>query len=136
MILGWRQLFMLFHARITEGIQLHSPMRETAAEIYLHGIAICGLLGLAASVLLSLAVAGRRQIHRRNALFVALIGFGLAVSITRSHFDFYHLVNFLADAVGVLETKRLFLLNTVLLFTAALLLVLGRSLGKNRHGSL
>ena len=131
MILGSRQLFMLIHARVTG----YGPLREIVAGFapgsYFDGIAICGLLGLSVSALLSLVAAERKEIHKRNVLLVVLLGFCMALQVTKSHFNFHHLVPSLADVMGVLGRETFFLLNAFLLFSSAFLLVLSKSLKKH-----
>lgn len=67
-----------------------------------------------------------------NVLFVGVLGFWLTKVIMESFFHLQHAIPPLHDVALVLGRETLFLLHTLLLFSAALLLMLSRSL-KRRH---
>lgn len=146
MILGARELFMLLHAGVVSGAQAESVIAFVlqhsggalgqVPESYFHGIAICGLLGLATSVLLTSMEAEKKEISKVNVLFVAIPGFWLAKLITGAYFHLHHIVPPLHDVSEVLGLKVLFLLNTLLLFSAALLLMLRKNLVKSHLENL
>lgn len=137
MVLGARELFMLLYTGVVS-IEGGAPAKTVAAfatvysnaplgqvpESYFHGIAICGLTGLAASFLLSWMEARKREIPKINVLLIAILGFGIAKVITESFFHLHHVVPSLYDIAEVLGLETLFLVNTLLLLSAALFLVL------------
>lgn len=128
MILGTRQLFMLLHARVKGDSALMEMAAGYVPASYFDGIAICGLLGLSVSTLLTLVAAERREVHKRNVLLAFLLGFFMALQVTKSHFDFHHLVPSLTDVMRVLGREAFFMLNAFLLLSSAFLLVLSKNL--------
>lgn len=146
MVLGARELFMLLHAGVVSIDGGGAPAKTVAAfapgylnaplghvpESYFHGIAVCGLMGLAASCLLSWMEARQRELPKINILLVAMLGFGIAKIITESFFHLHHVIPPLHDVAEVLGREAMFLLNTLFLLSAALLLVSGKRL-KRRH---
>lgn len=146
MILGARELFMLLHAGVASAAQAESAFAFVlqhsggafiqVPESYFHGIAISGLLGLVASILLSSMEAEKREISKVNVLFIALSGFWLAKYITGAYFHLHHIIPLLHDVSEVLGLEILFLLNALLLFSAALLLMLRQRLEKSRLKNL
>ncbi|WP_460925430.1 hypothetical protein [Pontibacter brevis] len=150
MILGARELFMLLHAGVVSMVGGGAPAETATAfalrhpnaplgqvpESYFHGIAVCGLMGLAASCLLAWMEAGKRDFAKTNVLLVAILGFGIAKVITESFFHLHHVVPSLHDISEVLGLKILFLVNTLLLLSAALLLVLREHLKRRPLNNL
>lgn len=145
MILGTRELFMLLYAEFGDWIGAGSQENAVAAhllrnpdaplvqvpEVYSHGLAVGGLLGLVLAILLSSIEARKRELHKLNVLLVGLVGFILAKAITETFFHFHHIVPSLHEVTGVIGVNKGYLLNAVLLFSTAFLLVWRKGFHRN-----
>jgi hypothetical protein len=145
MILAGRQFYILYDIRIVEAFYLFGSDMDKVGQFifkssdesfsdlvinYHWGRVLVGLLGLLISSSLSWFAAVKSNINKINILFILLIGLSVSVLVSRSHFDFHHIIPLLTDVIDLIGIRIVFATNVVLLVSIALLLHLNKNLKK------
>lgn len=146
LILGFRQLFILIYgSRFVEGMYLYgSDLEQLNAFVfqgadsslldfvnnYNVGRALSGLLGCIISVVITYIVARRQDLSKINILNILVVGFGMAILVSRNNFDFHHIIPSLTSVIGWIGIRTVFVINIILLVSAGLLLLLNKNLKK------